>query len=263
MSSRDRGLRAAFLPVAVVALSLALGARAHAAVSAVRITAVSPEPAAVLRPRQSLYVRVEYESDEPIRLQAHAWVDGRLVPSMMNPSPAYPAGKGEAIAWVALEDGQRLDQIRVQIYDGRWRPLVETTETLSARWSASAGESTPAPWVKSLNDFQQHGVGVSMTEGAGPLGTLVSGLIVSGVFALAFGYPVLQILALVRACGAWRTVAALPVFVMIPTYALCLYALSAGSNLWPIWALFLSPPASLVAGFALLMGGRTKVTRVE
>lgn len=69
----------------------------------------------------------------------------------------------------------------------------------------------------------------------------------------------LHTVALVAGRGTWRLIAALPLLVMIPTYAFCLFALWRGSNLWPISAIFLSPPAAIVVGIALFAGSRKKV----
>jgi hypothetical protein len=43
--------------------------------------------------------------------------------SRLNPSPTYGPGTGEAIVWLAFEQGAVLDELRVLIHDDRWRLL--------------------------------------------------------------------------------------------------------------------------------------------
>jgi hypothetical protein len=243
----------------VFSISTAIPVRA--AVSA-RIVEVFPSAPAMLLPRHSLYVHVEYDSDQPVRLQAKAWRNGQQVPGMNNPSPAYPAGRHEAIAWVALADGESLDELRVELSDARWHPLTHVTETMRAEWSAGAAAAVAPAWVKELNDAQQGDVAAAMSQtSSGPVGSMMSAALLSGMFMLVLAYPVVQIAALAIARGTWRLIAALPLVVMVPTYAFCLYALSRGSNLWPLTAIFLSPPAAIVAGLSLFMGVKVNAKR--
>ena len=200
-------------PVLTFAGTLMLyGASAFAQVSSATITAVSPEPSR-LAPRQALYARVEYDSPVPFRLQAEGWLNGRAVQAaMMNPSPVYPAGQGEAIAWMALEAGGSLDEIHVTISDARWEAIADVSRPVSA-----------SPFM----------------------------------FLLVPAYPILQIVALVRLKGMPRTVAIVPLFLMVPVYAFCVYALLQESNLWPLFAIFTSMPSAIVVMVALALGRRS------
>ena len=66
-------------------------------------------------------------------------------------------------------------------------------------------------------------------------------------------YVVLQIVALMRSSGGSRVVAVLPLFVMVPVFALTAIAFSQESNLWPIWILIACPIATMyVAVIAFL-----------
>lgn len=57
------------------------------------------------------------------------------------------------------------------------------------------------------------------------------------------GYLLLQVLLARWWRGRWRVAALLPLLVMVPAYVFCIIALLAGSNLWPLVVLFLSPVA--------------------
>jgi hypothetical protein len=55
------------------------------------------------------------------------------------------------------------------------------------------------------------------------------------------GYFILQIYLFLRSRGRWRTAVALPLVGTVPLIAYTLYALMAGSNLWPLMLLFSMP----------------------
>jgi hypothetical protein len=45
--------------------------------------------------------------------------------------------------------------------------------------------------------------------------------------------------------GIWRKAALVPLLTMVPLFAYTVYALIAGSNLWPLIMLFITPVLSL------------------
>jgi hypothetical protein len=58
-------------------------------------------------------------------------------------------------------------------------------------------------------------------------------------------YFVLQPWTLARFTGGWRTAAMVPLIGAAPTIAWSLYALSQGSNLWPLTFIFFAPFGTL------------------
>jgi hypothetical protein len=242
----------------MLSLLVCLDAQVRADAPTAVLTAMSPESPAKLPPRAPLYVRVEYDSNAPVRIQARGRLEGKEVPAMTNPSPAYPAGKGEAVAWIAFNDAQWIDEVRVTVSDERWRPLLELNQPMRAEWSPAAPQVQPAAWATRLSDAQQRAVSESMRQSAerGSSGGSLVGWLLPLVFLLVPAYPVLQTIALVRLRGTRRRIAALPLLVMLPTYAFCGFALSQASNLWPLWAIFLSPPSAVFVGLALLIRPR-------
>jgi hypothetical protein len=223
---------------------------ARASVPVVHATATSPESPATLAPQQALYVRVDYHSDQPLRLQAAGYFHGiKHERFMMNASPAYPAGKGEALAWLAADPGVRIDEVRVLVYDRNWKLLTSVPYAIQAVWHAGIIAREPAVWAKTLSDEQQHTVGQALKQ-SGQTGTgfgdTFGGWLMPLFFLSVPGYPILQIYAFFRLRGPRRSLSALPLSFMLPTYAFCLYALSRDSNLWPLYAIFLSPIAILI-----------------
>jgi hypothetical protein len=74
------------------------------------------------------------------------------------------------------------------------------------------------------------------------------------VMMMVPGYFVLQAKMLARYRGRWRLAAALPLGLMLPALAVSLASLAAGSNLWPLAAIFAAPVCCL----ALLIVGGTR-----
>ena len=65
------------------------------------------------------------------------------------------------------------------------------------------------------------------------------------VMAMVPAYFALQPLKLLRFKGGWRTAAMGPLIGAAPTMVWSLYALSQGSNLWPLTFIFFAPLGSL------------------
>lgn len=72
------------------------------------------------------------------------------------------------------------------------------------------------------------------------------------VMLMVPGYFVLQAKMLARYRGGWRLAAALPLGLMLPTVAISLAGLAAGSNLWPLAMIFAAPVGCLAL---LIVGG--------
>jgi hypothetical protein len=71
-------------------------------------------------------------------------------------------------------------------------------------------------------------------------------------------YVVLQVVALMRSSGGSRVAAALPLFVMVPVFALTVVALVQESNLWPILMLMASPVALVYVAVVALLARRSR-----
>jgi hypothetical protein len=246
-----------------LALLLALVANAWAQTPpVVRIVAVSPDPADRLAGGQNLSVRVAYESDQPLRFQAAGYREGKKHESLaMNPSPVYPAGKGEAIVWVFGQPGARIDELRVRVGDAGWKPISEVAVPVQAAWRAGVPRAPEAPWVAELSAAQQRAVSQMMKQEPKPttlekIGFTLAAILVPVAFLSVPGYPLLQLFTLWKLRGPSRLLSALPLAFMLPVYAFCLYALTQDSNLWPLYAIFASPVAFVITLTVFLVARR-------
>jgi hypothetical protein len=71
-------------------------------------------------------------------------------------------------------------------------------------------------------------------------------IVLGGVVTMMLpGYIILQIVTAVWFRGRWLTASLLPLVVFVPLLVHALYALSAGSNLWPILLIFFAPVGCL------------------
>jgi hypothetical protein len=235
----------------------------------VRAVAVTPDPAKRLAPQQALYIRIAYESAQPLRFQAAGYFQGKKHERlMMNPSATYPAGKGEAISWVAGDPGARLDEIRVRVCDAGWKQLFEVATPIQAEWHAGIPSAPTAPWAKTLSDAQQHAVGEAL-KNPPPPSSLIERLwvgLATVLVPLAFlsvpGYPILQVYAFFKLRGPARLLSALPLSFMLPVYAFCIYALNKESNLWPLSAIFASPVAFIITLAVVIVARRRQAAAV-
>ena len=213
----------------------------------VTLVETSPKSPAVLYQYEALYVLIHYKSDQPLRFQAMGKNLNKKISKelRLNPSQAYPAGEGDAIAWVAYNKGTYIDTITVTVYDEKWKPLQTKSMLISAIWQEdTTGRTHPqAPWVKELNQQQQ----ASIRQQDPP--SIWSMIFVQLLFFSIPIYWILQIILIFKWSGRSRKIICLPLLISIPllVYTLyALYALYAGSNLWPLMMLFISPFALLL-----------------
>lgn len=246
----------------VLFLALAVGISAQTP-PVVRIVALSPEPADRLAGGQNLSVRVAYETDQPLRFKAAGYREGKKHETLAtNPSPVYPAGKGEAIVWVFGQPGARIDEIRVRASDANWKDIAEISVPVQAAWRAGVPRASEAPWVAELRTAQQRAVSQMMRQEPKPttllekIGFTLTAILVPVAFLSVPGYPLLQLFALWKLRGPSRLLSALPLSFMLPVYAFCLYALTQNSNLWPLYAIFASPVAFVITLTVFLVARR-------
>ena len=235
---------------------------APAAAQTVEIVESHPARTTSLALAEALFVRLAYTSDAQIRFQASGYRAGteRREGERMNPAPAYPAGSGDALVWVAYSTPAEIDEVRVTVYDGGWQPLSSVTLPIDATWRTGSGGGSQArpEWVTRLNDAQQQATSAAMAspDDHGLLWVLLPRMIALSLL----GYFILQIRAFRRWEGGWRMLALVPLVATVPIVAYTLLAYAAGSNLWPLLMIFTLPFAFLY--LAALAIGKAAVRAV-
>ncbi len=110
----------------------------------VKVAATEPASEATLGRDQSFYVRIEYTSDEPVKLWARPFLRGTEAPAMSNPSREY-VGSGYALGWFAFREPAEVDEIRIEAGGGKpYREWVVASYPVKLRWTADAAEPSPA-----------------------------------------------------------------------------------------------------------------------
>jgi hypothetical protein len=228
-----------------LAILLALALRFSPALAAsapeVRIVGSSPSLPARLGRNEPVYLRLAYGSASAIRVQARGFLQGADLTDGVryNPSPAYPAGDGEAMVWLSYSDPTRIDQIRVEIYDADWKTLKVLALPADITWSIAAAPARSRPeWVERLNAGQQNPAGDVGSGTAAGFADWLTGLLLGVGIP---GYFVLQIVLAIRYSGGWRVAALAPLAIMLPAMAHAAFALSMQSNLWPLLVVLSAP----------------------
>ena len=235
-----RAFKLVFIAVAMIAPSV-MGSAIAASLPEVRIADTDPPLTQNLNRNNVLYLQLRYRSETPLRAQVKGFFEGAEVVDGVswNPSPPYPAGEGEAIVWIAYAKPARLDELQVEISDGSREPLVILKQPANIAWTGLvADEPKRAEWVKRLSNAQQKETHESLAKiGDDWQGDLL------GLFAMISlpGYFVLQILFGLRWSGWWRIAALVPLAIMLPAIGHAMFALAAGSNIWPIVMILTAP----------------------
>lgn len=188
--------------------------------SSARVVETHPSAGAALGSNQSFWVRIEYESDEPVRLWARPFHDGAPVEAAMsNPSLTY-TGAGDALGWFALTESGDVDEVRIVAGGGNpYREWVLASYPVALHWTAvpAATESRPQ-WVEDLLASQetrreQEARRRAAEPASAREASLFNGFIL-GIFALALAGIVVSFWSVWKWRGSWRIAAAVPAAVL-------------------------------------------------
>jgi hypothetical protein len=235
------------------AMGLGLPTMSASAQTAVNATTVETDPKveSVLHANEPLSIRITYHSDVPLRFQAAGYSSGvEILKSVaMNTAPSYPAGSGEAIAWLSYGGETNIDEIRIKISDKHWKQLDTLSVRITMKWNGITPRAwrERAPWVTQLDSVHQRMTSQAIQASASGN---ADGFDMLDVLIPLMGWNIplyffLQIYMLKKYQGAWRKAALAPLLVMAPLFAYTVMALLAGSNLWPLMILFITPVLSL------------------
>ena len=206
----------------------------------VAVVAMTPESGATLRSGDGFYVRIQYQSDQPLRFR----LEGDHSPPnsldvISSTAPLYPTGNGEAIAWLAYREPWLLREAELHVANRYWKTLAIIPVSTTLHWSTQGETMRPPAWVSELISAQQQLTQEQLE--AAHQGNGGSTLILLMGWSVPV-YIIMQIVAWRRFRTApWRNLARLPLLVSAPVALWTLFALLAGSNLWPLVMLFTFP----------------------
>lgn len=243
----------------LVALTCAPHAIAQSPSVSLEVSATDPAPQATLQRGETFYARVAYQSDRPLRIRIRGLRQGKTVPTMTNPSPRSDPPSGETIVWLASDQAATADEIRISAEDqATGKVIAQTLLPVNLEWTGipATKRRQEADWARTMSQAQQQLISQEMrsySQNGGFMDTLL-GLVI--MLSLP-GYVVAQVWSLKRLEGGWRTAAWVPLVVMGAALVVSLFALSRGSNLWPIWLILLAPLALIWLGGLMLLNRST------
>ena len=248
----------ALLLFALTLIALAGGARAE---TEVRVLATYPAGDPVtLGKGQTFYVHIGYTTDEPVKIWARPFFQGREVAAGSNPSRSH-TGSGETLGWFFfMEPGKQVDEVRITVGDGSQAGtrLIPTHPVRITGSDQSAASTSEPDWLVTLRqqeerlqreEFEKR---ASTPPSAGD--TLFFGGFMLAVAALGIGGVAAPFWAIRRWRGGWRVAAAVPA-VMTGFVVLRIVVDTAGDptshNLWPFEILQIGALSLVVIGVLL------------
>lgn len=192
---------------------------------------------------QNFYLHLGYASDQPVRIWARPYFQGKPASAGSNSSRTYPAGSGEALGWFFLFDpGTQVDEVRIRAGDGSYnRTPVVATYPVSIVGGDEPAQGTPQPaWVANLSTVDEaasraaYEKRMNTPPSAGDV-ALFSGFMLAMIAfgLLSFAWPAW---GLWRWRDGWRIAAAAPILVMgfvVLRIAIDTARDPTSHNLWP------------------------------
>ena len=229
-------------------------ASAQPAAPAVRLqlAAIDPPASSRLKRGEAFYARVLYETDREIRIWGRAKGADKM-PGKSHPSPVYGPGSGDALIWFSLDVPGAVEVLRIQAVPRDSEAAVAELEfPVKLRWEDDAPRLPRAVWVGPMVAEHQQRVQEHVLS-APSTGWNVFAML---LFACTPAYLALQAFAFWRMRRRYSLAFWLPVGAMGLVYVLALLGAMAGSNLAPIWVVFMSPLALIYVIVLLILDFR-------
>jgi uncharacterized membrane protein len=206
----------------------------------IELRAVDPANASVIPPNTPVYGHLAYTTDAPVRLVLKPYRNGRPVEEeSYSGSPRYAPGSGETVAWFSFRELQSIDEVRAVATSTDWgKVIAEASMRRTIEWRAGARAPAKANWVEPLTKAPKDVV--VETESDSAFDWLIVG-VVQLLFLLVPLSVILQIYAWRKLEGRLNQLARLSGWLMVALWLFVLLTGLAGSNLSPIWLVFLSP----------------------
>ncbi|HNR22036.1 MAG TPA: hypothetical protein PKL49_03305 [Steroidobacteraceae bacterium] len=223
----------------------------------IELAEIDPAGVPTVAPHTPVYGRIVYTTDAPVRLVLLPYRNGQpVLDGLYNSgSPRYAPGSGETIAWFAFDEPQTIDEIRAVANDFYGNVFAEDSIVRNLNWREGAPKPQKAAWVEPL---KRAGKDV-IVEPPAEYGWFAT--VVTQLFFLLVPLSVgLQIHAWRKLDGGPGRLARLSGYAMGALWLFVILTGVAGSNLSPIWIVFLSPLFVLFLG-ALLLVARTRRRR--
>jgi hypothetical protein len=213
-----------------------------------RVEVIESDPASpvTLAHWEQYFVRIAYETDQPIRVRGDAYAGGKRVTAMTSGSPRYEPGTGEALFWFSYTTPARVDRVVVWAEDEKTRqPVAKTEIGVDLEWTGqkSATRRRQADWVTHMLAEQNRRSREEIREHMDrPTPWWETMLFFAAIWSIPI-YFIMQVVLLRRWRGGWRVAAAIPAVPMLFILGHAIFAFVAGSNIFPLGLIFTAAPA--------------------
>ena len=244
------------MQLCIASVLLCAAAAAHA-ISRARIAETSPSGDASLGTQEQFWVRIEYQTDEPISLWARPYRNGVQVRKAMSNASSTYSGSGQALGWFALIEPGEVDEVRILAGGGKpYREWEVARRPVNLRWTGQASaDVSRAQWVPELLKMEQ-------TRNREAAQRRANEPVSIGEISLFNGFMLIVVtLFLAGVCipiwtawkwrGGWRLAAAIPAAIMLFVVMRIVVDTArdpTSHNLWPFEILQFGIGAVLVIG---------------
>lgn len=233
--------------------------------TALKVEMVETDPGvqATLGKGQTFYVRIRYESDEPVKLWARPYFRGKEAPAASNPSVDH-VGSGYALGWFSFNKPANVDEIRLSAGGGKpYREWEVARYPVTLRWTGAPAAPRERPqWVAELRAADEAVYRAAMDSAMNEPMSAGDLVLVQGLGLVVLAGMLAGIIAPIRAyrkwTGGWRVAAAAPLLLMIFAVGRIIIDVSidpTSHNLWPM-ELGMFAIAALVITGVLALGRR-------
>ena len=191
--------------------------------TSISVTATDPATEAVLGKGQPFYVRVTFETDQPVGIWARPFAGGKPVKRYFSNVSASHVGAGETLGWFALDEVAGVDEVRIFVGGGQpWREWQAAVHPVRLRVIADGGvDAATAPWVADLQQAAQVAQVAQRADEERRMNAptsasdsvLFSGFMLFALLLLVGGLSA-PVWAMWKWHGGWRLAAAVPAAVM-------------------------------------------------
>ena len=206
----------------------------------VKVVATDPPAETTLGRNEAFYVRIEFNSDEPISIWARPYFKGKQVNAKSNASFPH-SGLGYALGWFELEGPLEVDEVRILVGSRSRGEFVAAVYPVKIIGSTATAEArTRDPWVEEMRReeqiLQRQAYEKSMNQPISMGSSIFMSLFMLLMLAvLVFGLAG-PAWALWKWHGGWRVAAAVPAALMAFVVLRILFGVSrdpTSHNLWP------------------------------
>jgi hypothetical protein len=215
---------------------------AASAASTARIVETQPSAGSTLSRSESFYVRIEYESDEPINLWARPYRNGEQVEQAMSNASSKFSGSGETLGWFALIEPGVVDEVRVIAGGGKpYREWELARQSVDLRWTTASPSARSSPaWVDELQAAETSRQREEAKRRASEPVSVGDSMLFFGfmlaVLALGLGGLIVPTYCVWKWSGGWKIAAVVPLAIVAVVVGRILIDTArdpTSHNLWP------------------------------